>query len=205
MINRTRALLLLIVMVFASGCAHQQRPLPEQDWQQRERQLNLIRNWQISGKLGIRVPGDNGSATLNWKQSRQDYRIDLSGPMGSGRMAIDRRNGIVTLTTAGEEPQQARSGEELILAHTGWTIPVAQLIWWVRALPAPNEPISAQAFTDNGQLQRLEQAGWTLDYSNYQAVYTGNHNQTTALPGRIVAAWGDIRLTLIIREWHLGE
>lgn len=200
-----RPLILISGLLVLSGCAHQGGPLPDQNWQERYDELADIQHWQLTGKLGIRIPGDNGSARMNWQQRFQEYDIDLSGPMGSNRFSIKGRDGEVTLLQAGFEPQVASSAEELILANTGWTIPVAQLAWWVRALPAPDEPVSRLQRDEQRQLVELEQAGWIIQYSNYRAVTRPDQNGAVALPGRVIASWGDIRLTLVIRDWQLGE
>lgn len=200
-----RLLFLLVWLLLLSGCAHQPLSLPEQDWQERYDELANIPRWRLTGKLGIRTPGDNGSASIQWQQRSRDYDIDLSGPMGSNRLAIKGKDGLITLLQAGHEPQVAETAEELIFANTGWTIPVTELAWWVRALPAPGQAVHNQQKDTDRQLIQLEQAGWVIQYSNYRPVTRPDQSGAIALPGRIIAAWGDIRLTLVIREWQLGE
>ena len=55
-----------------------------------------------------------------------------------------------------------------------------------------------QEKTANGALSYLEQSGWQLSYSNYNAVGPWQ------LPGRIVARREPLKLTLIIRQWEVG-
>lgn len=199
--NAIGALLILLL----GGCAHQPGQLPAQDWQERYQQLAALPDWQVSGKLGVRIPGDNGSASLHWHQQHSNYSIDLSGPMGSNRFSIKGNDHQVTLLRSGQPPQVAHSAEDLILANTGWTIPVAELAWWVRALPAPDQPIDRQQRDESRQLLSLEQSGWLIEYSNYRVLPHPQHSTPLVMPGRIVASWGDIRLTLVIRDWQFGD
>jgi outer membrane lipoprotein LolB len=193
--------LLLLLMV---GCAHKPPQLPLGNWNERQTQLEQIKQWQVNGKLGVRIPGDNGSATLRWLQTNNHYSIDISGPLGSGRVAINGQPGRVSLSQAGAEPITAATAEELILQSTGWTIPVTQLTYWIRALPAPKQKIVHWEVNELDQLSLLEQAGWRVQYSQYQRVTSAN-NHSVLLPGRVIAEYGEVRLTLIIREWNLTK
>lgn len=191
----------LALLLLLTGCASQPL-LTSGSWNERQAQLEQINDWRLTGKLGVRIPGDNGSATLRWRQASHDYTIDLSGPLGSGRLLIEGQPGNVTLHQGGEPPLTARTAEELIFLSTNWTIPVTHLTWWVRALPAPRQKVTHWETNDQGHITTLEQAGWRLHYSQYQAV--ANPAGNLMMPGRIIAEYGDIRLTLIIRDWQLG-
>lgn len=201
----------LLWSMLLTGCAHQAAQLPQGNWSERQAQLNKLNHWQVTGKLGVRIPGDNGSANLRWRQENNAYSIDLSGPLGSGRIAISGVPGQVSMRQGGEEPLTAPTAEELIFYSTGWTIPVAQLVYWVRALPAPDQKVMRREQNELGQLSLLEQNGWRVRYSHYQAVNSPvvtnaiPGEQSVLLPGRVLAEYGDVRLTLVIREWHLEE
>lgn len=212
---------LLLSFLLLAGCVHQPRQVPVGDWSERQAQLDKLTHWQVTGKLGVRIPGDNGSANLRWSQEDKHYNIDLSGPLGSGRVAIRGQPGQVHMQQAGEQPLSATTAEELIFYSTGWTIPVAQLVYWVRALPAPQETVTHWEKNELNQVTLLEQAGWRVQYSQYQPVSTisgsntpgsGTSENSTSveqqhvlLPGRVIAEYGDVRLTLVIREWLLEE
>jgi outer membrane lipoprotein LolB len=191
----------LLCLLALSGCVQQPR-LPIADWDARQTQLEQIRHWQVTGKLGVRVPGDNGSASLHWQQVAEEFTLDLSGPLGSRRMNIQGAPGQVRLLESGSAPRTAATAEELIYQSSGWTLPVSHLVYWVRALPAPRHKITHWEQNPLNQLSQLEQAGWRIQYSNYQMVtHAGGE---LVLPGRVLAEYGDIRLTLVIREWQLG-
>jgi len=199
-----RQLLLLITISWLLlGCAtkpiNPKAPLISANWPEHQAQIEAAQHWQAVGKLGVKVPNDGGSANLRWQQTLSDYQIDLNGPFGQGKMSITGSPSKVTLTEGGNPPQTAKSAEELIRKNTGWTIPVPQLSYWVRGLPAPSSKITRFAPNAQGLLGELEQLGWTVTYGDYLSV----GDQQLALPGRIQAVFNDIRLTLVIREWTL--
>lgn len=197
---------LLLISLLLNGCTHQgayKSPVISQDWPKHQAQVESINNWQAIGKLGIKVPNDGGSANLHWQQQSHDYQIDLNGPFGQGKMIIEGKSGSVTLTEAGKAPQTAKTAEELIHKNTGWNIPVTQLAFWVRGLPAPDSKISHFEPNALGLIGELQQAGWKITYGDY--VNAPGSQEIIAMPSRIIAVYKDIRLTLVIREWKLNQ
>lgn len=193
------AITLLGLAVLLGGCARQ--PLqPVDSWEEHRNQIAVLDNWQINGKLGARMPNDSGSARLRWEQAPEQYRIDLSGPFGQGRMIITGEPGLVRLRQSGEPPIEASSAEELIRQSTGWRLPVEQLLYWVRGIPAPDSRPKRMKKTAEGLLAELEQDGWQLSYSDYRLV-----DNRWQLPERIIARHRDIRLTLVIHQWTIEQ
>lgn len=189
---------LIVLMLIVAGCARQ--PLqPVDDWEQHQRAAQQLNTWQLSGKLGARLPDNSGSARLRWRQEQSDYRIDLSGPFGQGRVIIETTDTGVRLRQGGEPPLDAVSAEALLWQTTGWRVPVAELNYWVRGIPSPESQHQVLERTPEGLLKTLSQSGWTLHYSDYQAT------ALLPLPGRIIAERQDTRLTLVVYDWSLPE
>lgn len=187
---------LALLAALLSACAGQQ-PQPPTAADSPAAQLQ---HWVIQGKLGVRSPGDNGSANLQWWQrSAQNYRIHLSGPLGAGATVINGTPAGVSLQRGSEPPIQARNPAQLTMQILGWPLPVAEMYYWVRGMAAPGIPVESQQQDNRGQLQNLQQAGWNLNFSNY--LNAGPY----VLPTRIVAetqqAAGPVKVTLVIKEW----
>jgi len=197
-----RASLLLITLLLLGGCVHQGSLTPPQDVLEHQRQLQAIGDWQLAGKLGIRTTGDSGSASLKWDQQSANYQINLSGPLGQKRMIITGTPDKVRLEQTGEPAQEAKTAEELIKKSAGWTLPVAQLAYWVRGVPAPKLRITHLQQNESGLIAQLIQGDWNITYSNYRD-HTFN-SVNLPLPGKITAEYKDVRLVLVIRDWHLG-
>ena len=78
--------------------------------------------------------------------------------------------------------------------HTGWVIPIHQLLYWVKGIPAPHGK-SSKTHNEFGTLDTLTQNGWTLQYDRYGTALN------TLLPQKIKISKGDLKVTLIIKEW----
>ncbi|WP_323845132.1 lipoprotein insertase outer membrane protein LolB [Microbulbifer magnicolonia] len=186
---------LALLAFLLAACAGQQ-PQPPSTAEQSAMQLQ---HWTIKGKLGVRSARDNGSANLTWQQqSAPNYRIHLSGPLGAGATVINGTPGGVSLQRGDEPPLQARNPAQLTMETLGWPLPVNEMFYWVRGLPAPGGA-GKQQRNPQGQLQSLQQAGWQLNFSDYQ------NRGPYVLPTRIKAETngiaGPVKVTLIIKEW----
>lgn len=195
-----RHLLLGCVALALAACAGQKSQPQPQPPIAAESPAAQLQHWTINGKLGVRSPGENGSANLQWWQrNAQNYRIHLSGPLGAGTTVITGTPAGVTLQKGSEVPLQAASPAELTAQILGWPLPVAEMYYWVRGMAAPGAPVEGRQQDSQGQLQSLRQAGWHLNFSGYRSA--GPY----VLPTRIVAetrqAAGPVKVTLVIKEW----
>lgn len=191
-------LLLPLLALLLSACAGQQRqPQPAEGDVLPAAQLQ---HWTINGKLGVRAPGENTSANLNWQQrSAQSYRIHLSGPLGAGATVITGSPGGVSLQRGKEPPLQAANPSALTEEVLGWPLPVSEMFYWVRGLAAPGSPAQAQQHNAQGQLESLQQAGWQLTFGDY--TYRGRYALPTRIRAETRQAGGAVRVTLVINEW----
>lgn len=194
----TRWLVLLATILITQGCAWLQTGTPppadtQVNWLEHVRTLTLLKEWQIKGKIGVRTTNDGGSAYVDWTQSFDSFYIVLNGPLGQGTT-------IVTGNPSGARLEQsdgtwiAESPDQLVQEHTGWEIPINDLLYWIKGLPAPGE--EAQ-MTHNalGTLATLEQNGWSLQFDQY-AVSLG-----TLLPQRIRISKGELRVVVVVKSW----
>jgi outer membrane lipoprotein LolB len=198
-----RSSILLLLILATTACVHRPGLTPPENLREHEKQLQAINAWQINGKLGIRTADDSGSASIKWTQEALDYQLNLSGPLGQKRMIITGQPGKVLMEQTGEPAREARSPEALIKKQLGWTLPVTQLAYWVRGLPAPKGRIARLEQNSDGLIASLQQGNWLILYTHYSN-QTFN-DKTLALPGKIVAEYRDVRLTLVIRQWQLGS
>ena len=166
-----------------------------QAWRDHKTQTALVDGWEITGKVGIRAPSDSGSGTLYWLQRQGYYDIRLSGPLGRGAARLTGHAGDATLEVANQGRFQAASPEDLLEQQLGWRLPVGNLVYWVRGLPAP-EGKSTVVLDADSHLARLEQAGWTIEYTRYSQ--QGNY----WLPERMKLHGQDLDVTLVIKDWQ---
>ncbi|VXC48474.1 Outer-membrane lipoprotein LolB [Pseudomonas sp. 8Z] len=196
-----RHLLAFSLLALLTGCAGltshevvEGKGNPAQ-WQAHKQQITQLDGWQINGKIGIRAPRDSGSATLFWLQRQDYYDIRLSGPLGGGAARLTGRPGDILLEVANRGRYQAESPEALLREQLRLDLPVSNLLWWIRGLPAP-ESKSRITLDGASHLARLEQDGWQVEYLSY------TEQNGYALPQRMKLHGQDLDVTLVIKDWQ---
>ena len=201
---RLNTLLAVALLLLASGCSTftprevLQGQGNAQAWQVHKAQTSQIDGWQISGKLGIRAPQDSGSGTLFWLQRQDYFDIRLSGPLGRGAARLTGRDGAVNLEIANQGRYQGESAQELLGEQLGWQLPVSQLHWWIRGLPAPGSR-SQLTLDSDSRLAALQQDGWQLQFLDYR------DQHGFSLPQRLKAQRGELQIILVIKDWQARQ
>lgn len=154
-------------------------------------------DWQLNGRIAL-THGDQGwHASLLWQQQSDGYQLKVSGPLGQGGFQIAGDEHGVVLVDASGRSSYARDGDALLLQATGWQLPVVGLHYWIRGLPVPDVE-AIEVYDDVGQLSRLEQSGWVINYQKYKLV------EGAAVPSKMQLARNDVAVRLVISEWQLG-
>ncbi|HVL02555.1 MAG TPA: lipoprotein insertase outer membrane protein LolB [Dongiaceae bacterium] len=192
---------LLLLFLLTQGCALFQPsgtgtpppPDTQVDWLEHVEKLTLLKEWQIKGKIGVRTKDDGGSAYVDWSQSHDSFYIILNGPLGQGTTIVSGNPSGARLEQS-DGTYVAESPDQLVQEHTGWEIPINDLLYWIKGLPAPT---GQPQLTHNalGTLATLEQDGWSLEFDQYVM------NLGTLLPQRIRIRKGELRVVLVVKDW----
>lgn len=155
-----------------------------------------ITSWDISGALAARSSGKGWSASLNWTQRGAGaYQFRLSGPIGSGTILITKSGGVVTLRD-GKKSTSSSNAQSLLKQQTGVSLPVPNLYYWARGIPAPGA-VSDKKYDESGRLRVLQQAGYTIEYQQYASV------GKAVLPTSIRLQGNGVFMKLIIKNWRV--
>ena len=194
-----------LVAAFAvSSCALKPSILPsldpqaEQRWHEHQQRLAPIDQWELAGKLGIKFPQDSSSANIRWQQQHTEFNIVLNGPFGRGAARLSGTPDWITVQVAGEQEQSSSDPASLLKGTLGWDLPINEMRHWAKGIPA-DLPIEEYQINDRGQLLQLQQAGWLITYTSYQAV------DNLTLPKRLIATRDDVRITLVITLWRIPK
>lgn len=182
-----------------SGCVTvptvdpEQQRLAEQRWGERSIALAQIQRFTVHARLAYHQLSPV-RADVHWNQNANgSYDMSLSGPLGVGAAQVMGDAKRVRVRTR-EGTIDTDDPEQWMLDHLGWTVPIRQLRHWVLGLPAPDSE-SERVLNVDGQIERLQQDGWRIEYPEYQIVH--GHE----LPRRILASQDDRSLILVITEW----
>lgn len=193
-ITYTKQLLLLIgVSVYLSGCSLSPTKQPEL---QSKDELYTLDSWRASGKLGTRYKGKNESAFFSWTQTGQDYTIHLYGPLGQGSVYLYKEGNNFRIESK-DINEQAASPEALLLRTTGLHLPVSNLAFWLRGIPATSISADKLEHDDAGNLDVIAQEGWEITYRSYMPAYG------LSMPEKIIAKRKDIKLTVSVKSWDI--
>lgn len=186
--------LLLAVLLLLGACTAQRiAKYPDKDaWQLGRSELLAIRDWSFHGKLAVRSDQDHANLKVAWTQHGENFDLILTGPLGRVLARVRGDENEVIFLIAGREPIVSKDGESVIYENWGWQLPVSQMPYWVRGIPAPD--LSYQANHDSaGVLRQLRQRGWEVRYLRYKE----------QMPVRLELNRRDVDLLLVVKEWHL--
>lgn len=192
--SRFRVLLLVVLL---SGCAAGPPAGPPGADTITAADRAAISNWQFHGRVSLTQGEQGWHAGLNWETRADQYRLQVSGPLGQGALLLTGDEHGVTLVDGEGRVYMATDAEGVLLQVAGWQLPVSGLQYWVRGLPVPDAAVEATHDAD-GRLQQLVQSGWTITYQRYQDV------AGSAWPSKMRLVRDDLAVRLVIDHWQLG-
>ena len=131
---------------------------------------------------------------IHWQHREQSDELLLTSPLGQGVARIERqRRRCVMLDMPNQPARHAADAESLTRETLGYALPVAGLVWWVQARPAPERAFEATRDAA-GRLAQLKQDGWVIDYLQYAA-------DMPARPRKLVVAREGLEIRLVADSW----
>ena len=159
---------------------------------------DVVERWRAIGKIALRVGEERLSASLDWRQIRERFRLRLSGPFGSGGLQVEGRPGRVELTTASGERSTARTPEALLMQQIGWDLPASSLRYWITGRAHPGAAARYWTLDEAGRLESLVQHGWRIEYRYPKA------GPADSLPERITLRGERLTGRVLVRSWRIG-
>lgn len=188
-------LLLIACTLFLAGCSAF-RPEPLVPEMPDQNQALTMSSWMMQGRIGIRQPDRNDSASMEWLQQGRAYRISLFGPVGQTVARLEGRSDFIEISLAGDDERYIADTPEQLMQHLmGWSLPVSHAVFWIRGLTDPDLPFT-RLDGATGEVA-FQQAGWEVRANRYQQV-----NDALLLPGRIRLTHDELGITLVIHNWE---
>lgn len=154
-----------------------------------------ISAWNVSGAIAAKNKKKAWTASLHWQQQGPNtYEIRLFGPLGGGTVLIEKQGSTVTFRD-GQRTVTSTNPDALLLQETGIHLPVQNLFYWLRGLPAPGH--HSEIKNKSGQLDTLNQAGYILHYTEYTTV------NNIPLPTKIRLDGHGGMVKVIIKHWEI--
>lgn len=164
-------------------------------WVKRKAQLDALTSWHANGNLAARTRQGKGvNASFSWEQTNPtSYQLTLFGPLGTSSAVLTGHPNQVSLALH-QRIFTAKNPEQLLQDQLGLRLPVSQLYYWLRALPAPQSRYTVNLDAFN-RLLTLRQSGWLITYNRYTNV--GNRD----LPDQLEITNRDWQIRIAINHW----
>ncbi|HHX7432143.1 lipoprotein insertase outer membrane protein LolB [Legionella pneumophila] len=191
--------LTIILICFLTACAP---PRPSEEspanreipLEERKAETATVSSWEIKGALAAKTKAKGWSATMNWvQQGANSYQIRLMGPLGGGAVLISKKGNTITFQD-GSKITTSTNADELLLKQTGIRLPVNNLYYWVRGLPAPGG-VQSEKHDQFNHLIQLKQNGYTIDFNKYTSV------KGIDLPSMIRLEGNGVMVKVVIKNW----
>ncbi len=164
--------------------------------EQRKAETKTISSWEIRGALAAKNKAKGWSASMNWIQNGpSSYQIRLMGPLGAGTVLISKNGDIISLQD-GPKKITSSNADQLLLQQTGIKLPVTNLYYWVRGLPAPGK-VSGEQRDQYNHLVQLKQSGYAIDFAKYTRIKGAD------LPGYLRLEGNGVMIKVIIKNWRV--
>jgi len=211
LIQITASILLASMLISCASVVNKNTQVESQAiWQQRQQQLSGLKDWHMKGRMVVVNGPELWAMSVDWKQNGEQYVIFLSGPFGAGKVQLaGSRNGVL-LRNADDQIFYAETPEELLLEHTGVTMPLSYLRFWMLGLPHPQAVSNSKMLDQSGRLESLSlgalnNKSWDIVFKEYTAIENKNilkANTSFDLPEKIFIHQGDdIKVRVVVGEW----
>lgn len=186
----------VIFCVILSSCIsmprlHSNDPL----WQQRNKKLENMQNWQLNARISVVDVNNAWSSGVIWQQQKREFQIVFNSAAG-GVMRLSGDHKQVLLETAEKESFTAENADKLIAQVLDVQLPVQNLYYWIRGLPAKSK-IELYSLNKDGSLQSLEQENWQIQFLSYTDL------GELLLPERLYLQHPDYKVRIAINRWEL--
>jgi outer membrane lipoprotein LolB len=184
------------LIALTAGCAGTgSLELPEiTDWESRQRILGNVDEWEFAGRIGVSAGDEGFNGQVWWRQDGIVFRARIGGPLGVGTVFINGDRRELSVTDGDGTVTELADAEVELRQMYGWTIPVTSLRFWALGIPDPDGAAETE-FGADGQLARLRQHGWDVDFSQYR------EGGGQLMPRRLTAVNEDVRVRLVIDSW----
>jgi len=147
---------------------------------QHQQHIQQLSSWHINGVFSYSDLEENAaSGKISWQiseripaqggQKTYQERIRLVGPVGAGvvELIVDQQQARLV---SGKQQLIDPTGnvEALLFKAIGWHLPINEMRYWLFGMPATTE--QGRYWLDGaGNIQRLQQSGWDIVFSNQQS------------------------------------
>ena len=164
-------------------------------WPDQRAALQSLDSYQLNGRVAVAANGQGFSANLRYQQLPRRSDLALDGPLGIGGMRISLDGETLAISTSRGERLDGQQARAEIERRLGFTLPIAELRWWLLGIPAPGES-TINAEPGSGEIHDFTQSGWHV------SIASRSEGLGFSLPQRLTAERDGARLKLLVDRWQ---
>lgn len=165
-------------------------------WSERSKQLNSIKEWSLEGSFSIQYAKNTNIASYQWQQRQDAYKISISSPLNLAHFDLYGNHKQVTLQESTYKFYTAKNPEKLLQQQIGWSLPISNLVFWIRGIPAPHSAYKLK-LDQYRHLLSLKQQGWIIRYLDFTTL--GDID----LPNKITLENPQFKIKITIKNWQI--
>jgi len=197
--QHTKFFLSMLCCILFISCAKHQ--VPEENIQQPEQTSqtktpkSIPSAFKLTGAMAVNNNGKGWNAGLTWSQKGPNsYTIRLTGPLGGKNVIISKQGSTVTYQE-GSNIIKANNESELLAKKSNINLPVNNLYYWIRGIPAPGS-VSFSKKDNLNNYMLISQDGFRVTYFQY----TTNENGVM-LPKKVKITKKNLTIKVVIKSW----
>lgn len=170
-------------------------------WAKEQQKRQLIKIWEIRGRLGVQTENNGGSMDIIWKQADDEYSIRLIAPLGSGNYLIQGDNNFAEVRFPDGEKKIIDNIDDIFASTLNVELPVTAIKDWIRGLPAKAFTVESIQWNEQGLLNKIKQSGWNVEMTNYNGT-------KILLPHTVYLTRDDnpaLDIRLVLRQWLIDN
>ena len=91
----------------------------------------------------------------------------------------------------------AATPEALLATRADLQLPISDLKYWIRSMPAPNSQYNAK-YDEFGHLVYLQQAGWQIRFEDFITV------GGVDVPQKIIMSHPGLTVRIVVKKWLIN-
>ena len=194
--------LLLLFFLLLSACSFiPSKSVPEPDdpnWLAHKARIMEMTEWHVQGRFSAHNESENWAGHFQWLNETNNYVVNISAPMSGGSLIIRGDAEEARIILDEETSYSADDANYLLYTYTGLRLPINELKYWLKGVPAPEENISLIKLDSNGKLAKLAQQNWTIDFKRYRK------QGEIEIPDKIFLENHEFDVRLSIRRWKFN-
>ncbi len=160
----------------------------------RAHRLSKLTSWDINGALSLQMRNQTSLANYQWQQQGpKHYHLQLSSSLNLYVLSINGTPGSVKLNSNDNKVISGTNAADLVAQTIGYPLPVHDLYYWIRSLPAPGEAYTH--YDHFGHLTQLRQGQWQVQFSHFITTAAGD------LPQMLDIHSPELTLRIVIKNW----